>query len=155
MLNYLLSLLGIEGPNWLVDPSWALLAVILASAFGVGTMMLIFYTDIKSIPIDLYEAASLDGASPARQFFSITLPIITPTILFNLITSLISAFQQLTLVMLLTNGGPLKSTYFYGMFTYNNAFKHHKLGYASANAWVMFVIILFLTALVFLSLIHI
>ena len=151
MLNYLLSLLGIEGPNWLVDPSWALLAVILASAFGVGTMMLIFYTDIKSIPIDLYEAASLDGASPARQFFSITLPIITPTILFNLITSLISSFQQLTLVMLLTNGGPLKSTYFYGMFTYNNAFKHHKLGYASANAWVMFVIILFLTALVFKS----
>lgn len=151
VLNYLLSLLGIEGPNWLVDPSWALLAVILASAFGVGTMMLIFYTDIKSIPIDLYEAASLDGASPARQFFSITLPIITPTILFNLITSLISAFQQLTLVMLLTNGGPLKSTYFYGMFTYNNAFKHHKLGYASANAWVMFVIILFLTALVFKS----
>ena len=68
-----LSLLGSEGPNWLVDPSWALLAVILASAFGVGTMMLIFYTDIKSIPIDLYEAASLDGASPARQFFSITL----------------------------------------------------------------------------------
>lgn len=151
VLNYLLSLIGIEGPDWLVDPAWAIFAVILASAFGVGTMMLIFYTDIKSIPIDLYEAASLDGASPARQFFSITLPIITPTILFNLITSLISAFQQLTLVMLLTNGGPLKSTYFYGMFTYNNAFKHHKLGYASANAWVMFVIILFLTALVFKS----
>ena len=86
-----------------------------------------------------------------RQFFSITLPIITPTILFNLITSLISAFQQLTLVMLLTGGGPLKSTYFYGMYTYNNAFKHHKMGYASANAWVMFVIILILTALVFKS----
>lgn len=151
VLNYLLSLIGIEGPNWLVDPAWALLAVILASAFGVGTMMLIFYTDIKNIPIDVYEAASLDGANPARQFFSITLPIITPTILFNLITSLINSFQQLTLVMLLTNGGPLKSTYFYGMYTYNNAFKHHKLGYASANAWVMFVIILILTALVFRS----
>lgn len=150
-LNYLLSLIGIDGPNWLVDPAWALFAVIMASAFGVGTMMLIFYTDIKSIPIDLYEAASLDGANPARQFFSITLPIITPTILFNLITSLISAFQQLTLVMLLTKGGPLNSTYFYGMYTYNNAFKHHKLGYASANAWVMFVIILFLTAIVFKS----
>lgn len=102
VLNYLLSLIGIEGPNWLVDPAWALLAVILASAFGVGTMMLIFYTDIKNIPIDLYEASSLDGAGPLRQFFSITLPIITPTILFNLITSLISSFQQLTLVMLLT-----------------------------------------------------
>lgn len=151
VLNYLLSLIGIKGPNWLVDPSWALFAVILASAFGVGTMMLIFYADTKSIPIDLYEAASLDGASPIRQFFSITLPIITPTILFNLITSLISAFSQLTLVMLLTEGGPLKSTYFYGMFTYNNAFKHHRLGYASANAWVMFLLILFLTALVFRS----
>lgn len=151
VLNYLLSLIGIEGPNWLVDPAWALFAVIIASAFGVGTMMLIFYTDIKNIPIDVYEAASIDGASVGRQFFSITLPIITPTILFNLITSLISAFQQLTLVMLLTGGGPLKSTYFYGMFTYNNAFKHHKLGYASANAWVMFVIILILTALVFKS----
>ncbi|SFO26379.1 multiple sugar transport system permease protein [Anaerocolumna aminovalerica] len=150
-LNYLLSLIGIEGPRWLVDPAWALFAVILASAFGVGTMMLIFYTNIKSIPITVYEAASLDGASPARQFFSITLPIITPTILFNLITSIIGSFQQVTLVMLLTGGGPLKSTYFYGLYTYNNAFKHHKLGYASANAWVMFIIILILTALVFKS----
>ena len=85
-------------------------------------MMLIFYTDIKNIPIDLYEAAAIDGAGPARQFFSITLPMITPTILFNLITSIISSFQQVTLVMLLTNGGPMKSTYFYGLMTYNNAF---------------------------------
>lgn len=151
VLNYLLSLLGIEGPKWLVDPAWAILAVIIASAFGVGSMMLIFYTDIKNIPIDVYEAATIDGANPARQFFSITLPIITPTILFNLITSIISSFQQVTLVMLLTGGGPLKSTYFYGLYTYNNAFKHHKLGYASANAWVMFLIILVLTALVFKS----
>ena len=112
-MNYLLSLIGIEGPKWLVDPAWALMEVIIASAFGVGSMMLIFYTDIKNIPIDLYEAANLDGASPARQFFSITLPIITPTILVNLITSIISSFQQVTLVMRLTGGGPLKSTYFY------------------------------------------
>lgn len=151
VLNYLLSLIGIEGPKWLVDPSWAILAVVIASAFGVGSMMLIFYTNIKNIPADVYEAASLDGASPARQFFSITLPIITPTLLFNLITSIISSFQQVTLVMLLTAGGPMKSTYFYGLMTYNNAFQHHKLGYASANAWVMFVIILCLTALVFKS----
>ena len=150
VINYLLSLLGIDGPQWLVDPKWAIIAVIFASAFGVGSMMLIFYTDIKNIPIDLYEAAAIDGAGPARQFFSITLPMITPTILFNLITSIISSFQQVTLVMLLTNGGPMKSTYFYGLMTYNNAFKFHKLGYASANAWVMFIIILLL-----LSLIHI
>lgn len=149
IINYLLSLIGIKGPDWLVDPAWALFAVILVSAFGVGTMMLIFYTNIKNIPLDLYEAASLDGAGPFRQFFSITLPIITPTILFNVITSMISAFQQLTLVMLLTGGGPMNSTYFYGMYVYNNAFKHHRLGYASANAWVMFIVILLLTSIVF------
>ena len=148
VINYLLCLLGIDGPQWLVDPKWAIIAVI---AFGVGSMMLIFYTDIKNIPIDQYEAAAIDGAGPARQFFSITLPMITPTILFNLITSIISSFQQVTLVMLLTNGGPMKSTYFYGLMTYNNAFKFHKLGYASANAWVMFIIILLLSALVFKS----
>lgn len=151
ILNYLLSFLGIDGPDWLVDPKWAIFAIILASAWGVGTMMLIFYTDIKNIPIDLYEAASLDGANPVKQFFKITLPIITPTILFNIVTSLITALQQLTLVLLLTDGGPLKSTYFYGMFVYKNAFKHHKLGYASANAWIMFIIILLLTSLVFKS----
>ena len=151
VLNYLLSLIGIEGPDWLVDPAWAIFAVILASAFGVGTMMLIFYTDMKNISTEIYEAASIDGAGPARKFFSITLPIITPTLLFNLITSIISSFQQVTLVMLLTGGGPLQSTYFYGLMTYNNAFKHHKMGYASANAWVMFIIILLLTALVFKS----
>lgn len=151
VINYLLSLIGIKGPQWLVDPKWAIIAVIFASAFGVGSMMLIFYTDIKNIPIDLYEAAAIDGAGPVRQFFSITLPMITPTILFNLITSIISSFQQVTLVMLLTNGGPMKSTYFYGLMTYNNAFKFHKLGYASANAWVMFLIILALSALVFKS----
>ena len=94
VLNYLLSLIGIEGPDWLVDPAWALFAVILASAFGVGTMMLIFYTDMKNISTEIYEAASLDGAGPARKFFSITLPMITPTLLFNLITSIISSFQQ-------------------------------------------------------------
>ena len=132
VLNYLLSLIGIEGPNWLVDPAWAILAVVIVSAFGVGTMMLVFYTNIKGISAELYEAAALDGAGPVRQFFSITLPIITPTLLFNLITSIISSFQQVTLVMLLTGGGPMKSTYFYGLMTYNNAFRHHKLGYASA-----------------------
>lgn len=151
VLNYLLSLIGIKGPKWLVDPAWAIVAVVIASAFGVGTMMLIFYTNIKGIPEEVFEAAALDGAGPVRRFFSITLPIISPTLLFNLITSIISSFQQVTLVMLLTGGGPMKSTYFYGLMTYNNAFEHHKLGYAAANAWVMFIIILCLTALVFKS----
>ncbi|MBS4202376.1 sugar ABC transporter permease [Bacillus sp. FJAT-49732] len=151
ILNYLLSLLGIDGPQWLIDPKWAIFAIVIASAWGVGTMMLIFYTDIKGIPHELYEAAAIDGATPIKQFIHITIPSITPTILFNLITSIIAALQQLTLVLLLTGGGPLKSTYFYGLFVFNNAFKHHQLGYASANAWFMFIIILLLTMLVFKS----
>jgi multiple sugar transport system permease protein len=151
VLNYILSLLGIEGPNWLIDPKWAIVTIVIASAWGVGTMMLIFYTDIKGIPQEMYEAAAIDGAGPIRQFISITIPTITPTILFNVITSVIAALQQLTLVLLLTGGGPLKSTYFYGLFVYNNAFKHHELGYASANAWFMFIIILLLTMLIFKS----
>lgn len=151
VINYLLSKVGIKGPMWLVDPNWALVAVILASGFGVGSMMLIFYTNIKSIPQEMYEAAALDGAGAIRQFFAITLPMITPTLLFNLVTSIISSFQEVTLVMLLTNGGPMNATYFYGLMTYNNAFKFHRLGYACANSWVMFIIILCLTALVFKS----
>ncbi|MCH6266149.1 MULTISPECIES: carbohydrate ABC transporter permease [Neobacillus] len=151
ILNYILSLIGVEGPKWLVDPKWAILTIVIASAWGVGTMMLIFYTDIKGIPAEIYEAAAIDGASPLRQFISITIPCITPTILFNVITSVIAALQQLTLVLLLTGGGPLKSTYFYGLYVFNNAFKHHHLGYASANAWFMFIIILLLTMLIFKS----
>ena len=151
ILNYLLSLFSVEGPMWLLDRNWAFIAIIIASAWGVGTMMLVFYTDIKSIPIELYEAASLDGLTIPGQFFRITVPIITPSILFNLITSIITALQQLTLVMLLTNGGPMRSTYFYGMFVYNNAFKHHQIGYAAANSWFMFIIILIITSFVFKS----
>lgn len=151
ILNYALSLMGIEGPRWLSNPNWALVAMVIASVWGLGTMMLIFYTGLKNIPIDLYEAASIDGATPIKRFFKITLPLLSPTILFNVITSTIGALQQLTLALLLTNGGPAKSTYFYGMYVYNNAFKHFKLGYASANAWFMFIIILALTALIFKS----
>lgn len=151
VLNYMLSFVNIKGPNWLTDPNWAMVALVLASAWSVGNMMVIFYTDIKGIPKDYYEAATLEGATSFQQFFKITLPIITPTILFNTITSIIGALQQLTLVMLLTKGGPLRSTYMYGLYVYENAFKHHELGYASANAWVMFLIILLLTLMILKS----
>jgi multiple sugar transport system permease protein len=114
-------------------------------------MMLIFYTDIKNIPVELYEASFIDGMSVPGQFFKITIPIISPSILFNLITSIIASLQQLTLVLLLTGGGPMRATYFYGMFVYNNAFRHHQLGFAASNSWFMFIIILLFTALVFKS----
>ena len=149
VFNYILSLFGTNGPDWLNDPSWAIVAIVIAGAWGVGTMMLIFYTAIKAIPKDLYEAAYIDGASNTRSFFSITLPLITPTLLFNLVTSIITSLQEITLVLLLTNGGPMKSTYFYGLYVFNNAFVKNKLGYACANAWFMFIIILLLTVLIF------
>ncbi|WP_341457355.1 sugar ABC transporter permease [Fastidiosipila sanguinis] len=151
IINYLLSLIGIKGPDWLNNPSSAFAALIMASIWSVGSLMLVFYTALKGVPIDVYEAATIDGASEMRQFFSITLPLITPTILFNTVTSIITTLQSLDLVMLLTKGGPLRSTHMYGLFVYNNAFDKHKLGYAAANAWVMFIIIMILTALVFKS----
>lgn len=151
ILNYLLSLIGITGPDWLNNTSWALGAMVIASLWGQGTMMLIFLAGLKNIPQDLYEAAEIDGAGRIYMFFKITLPLLTPTLLFNLITTIISAFQQLTLALVLTGGGPLQSTYFYAMYVYENAFKYFKMGYSSANAWVMFLIVLSLTLLVFKS----
>ncbi|MBO1625451.1 carbohydrate ABC transporter permease [Bacillus arachidis] len=149
LLNYLLSLIGITGPNWLNDPTWSLFAIVFAGIWGQGTMMLIFLAGLKNIPKDLYEAADIDGASKWQKFSKITLPMLSPTILFNVITAIISAFQQLTLALVLTGGGPLRKTYFYAMYVYENAFKYFKMGYASANAWFMFLIILALTLLVF------
>ncbi|OIK11871.1 ABC transporter permease [Bacillus sp. MUM 116] len=151
ILNYFLSLVGVQGPDWLNNPHSALIAMVIASLWGQGTMMLIFLAGLKAIPNDLYEAASIDGANKIQQFFKITIPMLTPTILFNLITTIISAFQQLTLALVLTGGGPLRSTYFYAMYVYENAFKYFKMGYSSANAWFMFIIVLILTLLVFKS----
>lgn len=151
VINYLLSLMGVKGPDWLNNPSSAFLALIMASIWSVGALMLVFYTALKGVPTYVYEAATIDGASESKKFFSITLPLITPTLLFNTVTSIITTLQSLDLVMLLTKGGPLRSTYMYGLFVYNNAFDKQNLGYAAANAWVMFVIIVILTALIFKS----
>lgn len=151
VLNYLLSLIGVDGPDWLNSKSWAIVALVIASGWTVGTLMLVFYTALKGISVDVYEAAKIDGAGEARTFFSITLPLITPTLLFNIVTSFISSLQNLALVMLLTQGGPMKSTYMYGLFVYDNAFGKSRLGYAAAGAWVMFFIIMILTSLIFKS----
>ncbi|MGE8203699.1 carbohydrate ABC transporter permease [Heyndrickxia sp. NPDC080065] len=151
ILNYLLSLIGIQGPDWLNHTSWALVAMVIASLWGQGSMMLIFLAGLKNIPHELYEAAEIDGAGTFYKFFKITLPLLSPTMLFNLIMTIIGAFQTLTLALVLTGGGPLQSTYFYAMYVYENAFKYFKMGYSSANAWIMFLIVLALTLLVFKS----
>lgn len=151
MINYILEMVNVAGPNWLGDPKWSIIAMVIASLWGQGTMVLIFLAALRDVPQEFYEAATIDGAGPWTRFVKITLPLITPSLLFNLIMTIISAFQQLSLALLMTKGGPSNSTYFYAMYVYNNAFKHFEMGYASANAWVMFFIILTLTMVVFKS----
>lgn len=149
ILNYGLSVFDILGPDWLNSELWALIALVIVSGWTVGTMMLVFYTALKGISVDIYEASIIDGSGPINTFFKITLPLITTTLLFNTVTAIIGALQNLALVLLLTNGGPLNSTYMYGLFVYNNAFKKSRLGYASASAWIMFVLILMITGIMF------
>lgn len=148
LLNYLLGLAGIDGPNWLGDKTWAIIAITIASVWGLGGSMLIFLAGLQSIPKELYEAARVSGVPAWAQVIHITLPMLSPMLLFTFITSIISAFQQLTIALLLTKGGPVGSTYFFAMYIYDNAFKYHDMGYAAAMSWVMFLIILVLSMLV-------
>lgn len=148
ILNQLLSMIGIEAVPWLRNPDAAMWAVVLTTLWAQGSMMLVFLSALKGIPTQVIEAAELDGARGFTRFRKITLPLISPTLVYNLIMAIISSFQQLTVVMNLTNGGPSKSTYMYSLFIYENAFKKFKLGYAAANAWVMFLIVLALTVVV-------
>ena len=113
--------------------------------------MVLFLVGLKQIPASLYEAASIDGASKVHQFFKITLPMLTPTLLFNVIMQTIGAFQEFTSAFIITGGGPMNSTYMYGMMLYNNSFKYYKMGYASAQSWILFIIIMAVTGLLFLS----
>ena len=145
LMNYLLSFAGITGPNWLGDENWALLAITIASLWGLGGSMLIFLAGLQSVPKELYEAARISGVPPWAQVIHITLPMLSPMVLFTFITSIISAFQQLTIALLLTKGGPVGSTYFFAKYIYDNAFKFHDMGYAAAMSWVMFAIILVLS----------
>uniref|UniRef100_A0A7C3MJB3 Sugar ABC transporter permease n=1 Tax=Dictyoglomus thermophilum TaxID=14 RepID=A0A7C3MJB3_DICTH len=149
ILNYFLSLLGISGINWLGDRKWSIVSLVIASLWTMGNTMLIFLAALKNVPIELYEAAYIDGATNWQRFLKITLPMISPSILFNLITTLISAFQVLTLALLLTGGGPARSSYVFAMYVYHNAFRYSQLGYAAANAWFMFIIIFILTMILF------
>ena len=148
LLNFMLSFVGIDGPNWLGDPGLAIVAIIIASLWGFGGTMLILLTGLKAIPKELYEAATVSGVPGWAQMLFITLPMLGPMLLFTFITSIIAAFQQLTIALLMTKGGPLGSTYFFAMYIYDNAFKYFDMGYAAAGSWVMFLIVLVLSMLV-------
>lgn len=139
LMNGLLEGIGITGPGWFSSTTWALPTMILTSLYSIGSTAIIFLAGLKNIPEALYEAAELDGATKLQQLTRITIPQLTPTILFNLIMLLISSFQVFTEALVITNGGPGHATLFINLYMYQNAFTYSRLGYASALAWVLFV----------------
>ncbi|NLV91066.1 MAG: sugar ABC transporter permease [Firmicutes bacterium] len=151
VINALLELVGIQGPGWIADPAWSKPALIIMSLWGVGNATLIYLASLQDVPVSLYESAELDGASAWHKTIHITIPMITPTILFNVIMGLINSFQYFTQAYIMTNGGPADSTLFYSLYLYNNSFRYFKMGYASAQAWILFVIIMFFTLLLLRS----
>ena len=145
LINALLDRVGIDGPSWLGDPNWALRSLVVMSLWGVGAGAIIYLAGLQGIPTDLYEAAQVDGAKFWSRFWSITLPMMTPVLFFQLVTGLIGALQVFTQAFIMTNGGPNNSTLFLLLYLYQNAFQYWKMGYASAIAWVLFIYILILT----------
>ena len=142
LINNMLKVVGIEGPSWIFDSDWALPSLIIMSLWAVGANMLLYLAGLQGIPTHLYEAAKIDGANIVRRFWHVTIPMLTPTIFFNVVISLIAAFQFFTQSFIMTNGGPNNSTLSMVLFLYRKAFQQTRFGYASAVAWVLFAIII-------------
>ena len=151
VVNTILTMLGFESINFLADRNWALFIICLLRVWQFGSAMVLFLAALKGVPEDLYEAASIDGASKGRQFLSITIPLISPVIFYNLVTQLVQAFQEFNGPYIITNGGPRNATTLISVIVYNTAFKDYKVGMSSAMAWVMFVIVMILTIIAFVS----
>jgi multiple sugar transport system permease protein len=154
LLNPVLEqVFGIKGPGWFTDPNWAVPALVLMSLWGVGGSMIIYLAGLQGVPTALYDAAKVDGANALHRFRHVTLPMMTPVIFYTLVLGLIGAFQYFTEVFVATSGdgGPQRATLFYNLYLYQNAFKYNDMGYASALAWVLFLIVLLLTLAVFRS----
>ncbi|MGD6964481.1 carbohydrate ABC transporter permease [Fictibacillus phosphorivorans] len=146
LVNYFLSWFGIIGPDWLQDPQWAMIAVVLTSVWkDTGFVMVLFLAGLQNISETYYEAAEIDGASPFKKFLHITIPLLTPTTFFILIISLINSFQVFDQIMIMTEGGPAGSTTVLVQKIYNHAFRYFEMGYASAVSWVLFLIIFVVT----------
>lgn len=151
LVNMGLALIGIEPVNWFGDPQNALFTLTLLRCWQFGSAMVIFLAALQSVDRSLYEASSIDGANKWQQFRHITVPLITPVIFFNLIMQTVQAFQEFNGPYIITGGGPLKSTYLLPLYIYDKAFKSFDMGYASAIAWILFVIIMVLTLVAFWS----
>jgi multiple sugar transport system permease protein len=154
LVNQLLELtLGIVGPGWVTHPDYSLWTLVILAVWQFGSPMIIFLAGLRQIPQDLYEAASMDGAGAGRQFFRITLPLLAPVIFFNLVFQTIEAFKAFTQAFIVSggNGGPIDSTLFYSLYLYIEAFENLRMGYASALAWLLLLIIGLFTGLAFLT----
>lgn len=148
-VNNLLAIFGIVGPGWLFEPTWAKPSLVLMSAWGVGGLMVIFLAGLQDVPRELYEAAQIDGAGRLARFRHVTIPITSPHLFFALVTGLIGAFQYFAQVYVMTAGGPAGSTRMYALYLYENGFRFFKMGYASAMAWILLVLVVAVTAIVF------
>lgn len=151
IVNFLLSLVGIKGPGWLGSPVWSKPALILMSMWSVGNWVVIYLAALQDVPRELLDAAEIDGAGKIRQIWHVTLPMISPVILFNVITGLIGAFQYFAQVHIMTGGSgrPADSTLMMSIYLWQTAFQYFKMGYASAQAWILFLIIVFFTLILF------
>jgi multiple sugar transport system permease protein len=148
VLNAMLHWFGAPRIGWLVDQNWVMVSFILMALWGVGGTMIVYLAGLQSIPTELTESATIDGANAIQRFFKITLPLLTPTIFFNLITGLIGAFQIFENAFIMTGGGPNYKTYFFGLNIYLTAFRQLKFGYSSTVAWILFILIAGLTVFV-------
>ncbi|MCL2033324.1 MAG: sugar ABC transporter permease [Oscillospiraceae bacterium] len=151
ILNMILGFFGIEGMNWIASPPTALNTLIVLAIWQFGSSMVIFLASLKQIPADYYEAATIDGAGKIRQFFNITLPLLTPMVFFNIVMQIISAFQAFTPAFIVSGGtgGPLDSTLLYSLYIYIRGFGQFQMGYASAMAWMLLIIIATFTGVLF------
>jgi oligogalacturonide transport system permease protein len=149
LINQVIGIFGAQPVGWFGEEFPALLTIVLLRVWEFGSTMVIFLAGLQSIPVDLYEAASVDGCKKIRQFFKITIPLLSPTIFYNVVMQLINAFQEFNGPYLITRGGPQNGTYFLPMLIYDATFKDYKMGYAAAMSWFLFVVILIFTVLVF------
>jgi multiple sugar transport system permease protein len=149
--NLIKAVLGVEGPRWFQDERWVVPALVIMGIWGVGNTMLIMLAGLQNVPTELYEAVKVDGASPARSFFNITVPMISPVIFYNLVLALIGAFQYFTQAYIISNGrgDPNGATMFYNLYLYKTAFAFLDMGYGSTLAWAMFIVVLVLTIVLF------
>jgi multiple sugar transport system permease protein len=151
LLNYLLGLVGIQGPAWLQSSAWAIPSLVIVSLWGSigGSRMIVFLAGLQSVPQEMYEAAEIDGAGAWSKFRHITLPLISPTMFFNVVLAIIGSLSVFSLAYIATGGGPNYATYFYVYHLFKNAFEYSRMGYAAAMAWLFFLIVMVLTAVQF------